>query len=182
MKKIIILSDLWGIEKSDWMLQYTSILEQYFEVHHYDCRELGDISKNKLSEKNIHTQFVNGGIDTAVKQLLQIENEAFAILGYSIGGCIAWKACLSGLKVQHLFAVSSTRLRYETEKPFVKIELLYGKKDRFKPDNNWFQKMKIKENVCQNEGHELYLKKEIAEDFCKRIIEHTQPEPLTAWQ
>lgn len=54
-----------------------------------------------------------------------------------------------------------------------KIELLYGEKDCFKPDIDWFQQMKIKENVYQNEGHELYQKREIAEYFCKRIIANT---------
>ncbi|MFH6936330.1 alpha/beta hydrolase [Flavobacterium sp. FlaQc-30] len=171
MRKLILLSDLWGIEKSDWMLQYTSILKQHFEIYYYDCRELGGLSKDKLLEENIHTQFLNGGIDTAVKKLLEIECEASAVVGFSIGGCIGWKACLSSLKVKHLFAISSTRLRYETEKPLAKIELLYGEKDCYKPDSSWFQQMKIKEKVCKNEEHELYQKKEIAEYFCKRIIE-----------
>ncbi|RRJ88010.1 alpha/beta hydrolase [Paenimyroides tangerinum] len=171
MKKLILLSDIWGIEKSNWMFQYTSILEQYFEIHYYDCRELACIPEAELSEENIHSQFVNGGIDTAVKKLLEIEHEASVVVGFSIGGCIGWKACLSGLKVQHLFAISSTRLRYETEKPFAKIELFYGEKDCYKPDASWFQQMQIKEEVCENEEHELYQKKEVVEYFCKKIIE-----------
>lgn len=174
MKKLILLSDLWGIEKSHWLLQYKAILERYFEILYYDCRELGSITKDDLPIENIHSQFVNGGIDKAVKQLLQTEREAFAVLGFSLGGCIAWKACLLGLKVQHLFAISSTRLRYETAKPFAAIELLYGENDHFKPNSKWFQQIEIKENLFQNEEHDLYQKKEFAAYFCKRIIENTQ--------
>lgn len=175
MKKLILLSDLWGKEKPNWILQYTIVLEKYFDVKYYDCCELGGISKNELSEENLHQQFVNGGIEKAVKQLHKIESNVFAILGFSIGGTIAWKASLSGLKAEYLFVVSSTRLRYETEKPEVptKIELFYGEKDTFKPDKKWFEQMKIKETLYLNEGHGLYLKKEIAEDICKTIIEHT---------
>lgn len=173
MKKLILLSDLWGKEKPDWIFQYIVILEKYFDIKYYDCCALGGISKNELSEEHLHNQFVNGGIDTAVKQLHKIESNVFVILGFSIGGTIAWKACLSGLKAEYLFAVSSTRLRYETEKPLAKTELFYGEKDTFKPNEKWFQQIKIKENNYLNERHELYLKKEIAEDICKTIIEHT---------
>jgi hypothetical protein len=59
---------------------------------YYDYREMRGISKDKLSEEHIHTLFVNGGIDTAIKQLLQSEREAFAVLEFSIGGCISNRA------------------------------------------------------------------------------------------
>lgn len=173
MKKLILLSDLWGKEKPNWIFQYIAILEKHFDVKYYDCCELGGISKNELFEEYLHNQFVNGGIDTAVNQLLKNEKETYAVLGFSIGGTIAWKACLSGLKSEYLFAVSATRLRYETEKPLAKTVLFYGEKDTFIPDEKWFQQMEIKENIYLNEGHELYLKKEIAEDVCKRTIEYS---------
>lgn len=41
MKKLILLSDLWGKEKPNWILQYTIVLEKYFDVKYYDCCELG---------------------------------------------------------------------------------------------------------------------------------------------
>lgn len=166
---------MWGKEKSEWFLHYIQVLEKYFNVRFYDCRELANIPGNKLSDTKLHTQFVNGGIERAVEKLLQIENEAFVVLGFSVGGYIAWKACLSGFKTQYLFAVSSTRLRYETEKPPVRFELFYGENDLFKPEKKWFQQMKIKENSYPNEEHELYQKKEIAEDICERIIEQIKP-------
>lgn len=136
-----------------------SHLGKVFQIRYYDCCVLGDICQNELSEENLHRQFVNGGIDVAVRNLLLNESDALIILGFSIGGTIAWKACLSGLKAQYLFAVSSTRLRHETERPSMKIELLYGNNDYFKPDIHWFGQMKIEQSYYDNEGHDCYFKR-----------------------
>ena len=106
-QRIILLSDLWGKEKSDWIAYYTAVLEKYFDVKYYDCCDLGNIDKSDYSEENLHHQFVDGGIARAVESLLQKEKEFIHVLGFSIGGYIAWKACLSGLKTQSLFAISS---------------------------------------------------------------------------
>ena len=177
-QRIIILSDLWGKEKSDWITYYTNILENYFEIKFYDCCDLGHLDKSDYSEQKLHAQFVNGGIARAVESILQKEKEIINILGFSIGGHIAWKASLSGLKAQSIFALSSTRLRFETQKPSGIIELFYGENDAYKPDTNWFRKLEIKENIYNHEGHELYKKKEIAEDICRVIINQIKPNSL----
>ena len=169
--KLLLISDLWGVEKSDWITYYTSILENYFELEYYDSCDLGTIDKGDYSEENLHHQFVNGGIEKAVEQLIKKEKVLVSVLGFSVGGLIAWKAGLSGLKIQNLYAVSSTRLRYETEKPIGIIELFYGENDNYKPDSNWFEKLELKEHVIQKEEHELYKNKKIAESICKIIVE-----------
>lgn len=168
--RIILLSDLWGKEKSDWIIYYLTVLEKYFDVKYYDICTLGGIDKSDYQEKNLHDQFTSGGIERAVENILQKEKKIVNILGFSIGGLIAWKACLSGLNIQNIFAISSTRLRYETQKPSGFIELFYGENDTYKPDKNWFLNLEIKENIYKNEEHELYKKKEIAEAICKLII------------
>ncbi len=168
--RIILLSDLWGIEKSDWITYYRTALERYFEIIYYDSCELGNVDKSDYSEEKLHHQFVHGGIETATKNLLLKANDAKNILGFSVGGSIAWKAVLSGLKAENIFTLSSTRLRYETQKPSAIIELFFGEEDTHKPNTDWFQKMGISEIFYKNEGHELYKKKEIAEDICNRII------------
>ena len=172
-QRLLLISDLWGKEKSDWITYYTSILENYFELEYYDSCDLGTIDKSDYSEENLHHQFVNGGIKKAVEQLVKEEEEKgfVSVLGFSVGGFIAWKAGLSGLKIQNLYAISSTRLRYETKKPKGIIELFYGENDNYKPDSNWFEKLELKEHVIQNEEHELYKNKEIAESICKIIME-----------
>ena len=56
---------------------------------------------------------MNSGIEIAVQTLLNKEKGEIKILAFSVGGTIAWKAALKGLKVSDLVAVSSNRLRYE---------------------------------------------------------------------
>lgn len=168
--RLIILSDLWGKEKSDWMTYYLAALENSFDIKYYDVCVLGDVDKSKYEEANLHAQFVAGGIENAVKNLEEEEKESICVLGFSIGGSIAWKASLAGLKVQNLFAVCSTRLRYEAEKPSASIQLFYGENDAYQPDIDWLKKMDLKPIKYSNEGHECYQKKEIAEAICKVII------------
>ena len=173
--RIVLLSDLWGKEKSGWISYYSTILEEYFDIQYYDCCELGDIDKSNYSMRKLYNQFVNGGIARAVESILQKEKGFITVLGFSIGGFIAWKAALSGLKVQSLFAISSTGLRHETLKPSGIIELFYGEKDTYRPNDSWFQNLDVKENLYKNEGHELYTKKEMAEDICSIILKQINP-------
>lgn len=169
--RLVLLSDLWGKEKSDWISFYTEILEEHFELHYYDCCALGNIDKFIYSEENLHQQFVNGGIEIAVEKLLQEETQTVTVLGFSIGGLIAWQAGNSGLKIKNLIAISSTRLRYETQKPLGNIELFYGENDTFKPDAIWFDNFQLKQNLFPSENHEFYQKREMATIICNQIIE-----------
>lgn len=152
--KLIVLTDLWGIEKFDWFLKFQDKLN--IEILVYDSCELGNVNKNIYKESNLHKQFVNGGIEVAVGRLLEKEKNEVNILAFSIGGTIAWKAILKGLKVNNLFVVSATRLRYETEKPNCNIQLFYGEKDEFKPNKKWFQQFEIEQKEIKNKGHEVY--------------------------
>lgn len=171
MKKIIILSDIWGRERSSWMEYYTCILGQYFDIQYFDCQELGEISISKKDQEDIHLEFINSGIERAVKKLGELEKDAFAILGFSIGGSIAWKACLSGLEIKYLFAISSTRLRYETKKPLGQIQVFFGKEDKFKPSNQWLEQMQVKNTIYINKGHELYQERDIVLGLCKQMLD-----------
>ncbi|HMW97299.1 MAG TPA: hypothetical protein PJ983_08610, partial [Flavobacteriales bacterium] len=126
MKRLIILSDMWGAAKSEWPDHYIGKLRGQFEVAYYDSRTLANIPDHIQNEEALHGHFVNGGADRAVVELLKLETEAEFILGFSIGGWIAWKACLAGLNVQDLVAVSATRLRHETRRPSAWISLFYG--------------------------------------------------------
>ena len=169
-QKLLLISDLWGKEKSEWIIHYTSILKHHFELIFYDSCELGSIDKRNSTEESLHNQFINGGIEKAVANLILKEKKNVSVLGFSIGGTIAWKAGLSGLKIDNLIAVSSTRLRYETEMPLTKIKLFYSENDSFKPDNTWVQKMNQDVKLFLNEDHECYTSKEIAERICKKIL------------
>jgi hypothetical protein len=168
--RLIILSDLWGKEKSDWVSDYVELLKDNFEIQYYDCCELGEIDKTNYTEGNLHSQFVTGGIEKAVENLLKAEKNQVDILAFSVGGTIAWKAALEGLNVQNLFAVSSTRLRYENEIPNGGIKLYFGENDSNKPSENWFEKHSINFEIIKNKEHDFYTGKEFATLICSEIL------------
>lgn len=168
--RLVILSDLWGKEKSDWVSFYIELLQDKFEIQCYDCCELGKIDTSDYAEENLHNQFINGGIEKAVENLLKAEKNQIDILAFSIGGTIAWKAGLKGLNVRSLLAVSSTRLRYENETPTGRIKLCYGENDCNKPNYDWFQKHSISFEVIKKKEHNFYTDKNSAIVICNEIL------------
>lgn len=170
--RLIILSDLWGLEKSEWLIYYTRLLGDYYDIKYYDCCTLGEINKSNDTEKNLHHQFLNGGIERAVEKLFDIEKDKLSILAFSIGGTIAWKFGIKTSKIDRLICVSSTRLRYENTQPKGKILLYYGGKDTFKPDKYWFQKMKLNFIILNDKEHQFYKDEEFAKQLSDQLIEN----------
>ncbi|KAF2079589.1 dienelactone hydrolase family protein [Flavobacterium sharifuzzamanii] len=170
MKKtrLLLLSDLFG-GNPEWIQNYIEILEIKFDVQYYDILKLAQIDSSR-DEKEIHNQFLNGGIEKAVNNLLNFEKEKVAILGFSIGGTIAWKASLRGLQITQLVAVSSIRLRFETEIPSCKVKLYYGEKDLNKPNMQWFLDLKISNEIIENQDHILYQEKDYAFLICSNFL------------
>jgi hypothetical protein len=169
--KLLIVSDLWGVEKSEWIEFYTSKLTHHFEIEYVDSCELGNVSKATYLEENLHKQFVNGGIEIAADNLVRQENsEELTVLAFSVGGVIAWKAWLCGLNVKSLFAISSSRLRNEIEKPIGIIKLIYGENDQYQPSAEWFDKMNVESVMIKNEAHDCYTTKEIADNICEMMV------------
>lgn len=168
-KEIIVITDIWGMSKSDWIDQYVLSLERNYQVSIYDSHKLGLIDATNLSEKAIHEQFINGGIDRAVEKLINQRPSIFSVIGFSIGGLIAWRACLQGFKVETLIAVSSTRLRYEKEKPNCNLFLIYGQEDKYKPDENWFTTLNVNHVIIEGQGHEVYKNSEIIPHLLQKL-------------
>lgn len=173
-KRLIILSDLWGREKSQWLINYTQILNTYFNVEYYDCCELGEVNKSDYIEEKLHKQFVNGGVDRAVEKLIELEKATVNILAFSIGGTIAWKFGVKSDKIDSLICVSSTRLRHEIIKPKGEIVLFYGKNDVFKPKTKWFDTMMLDYDILGGKEHQLYTDCEFAKRLCKQIIKKSK--------
>lgn len=157
--QLIILSDLYGRSKINWEQAYINHFQDKYNVQYYDCCDLGEVDKTDYSQENLHQQFVRFGIEKAIQNLLKLEKKEVTILAFSIGGTIAWKAALNGLKVQKLIALSATRLRYETEKPNCDIDLYYGENDRFQPKKDWFNMMNIEPIFLENKEHDFYRMK-----------------------
>jgi hypothetical protein len=156
MEKLIVLSDLWGSLKSDWLTHYTEILKKHFEIEYYDCRKLGEIDLRWCTEEKIHQEFMNGGVERAIKNLLKKEVNNINVLGFSIGGYIAWKSALEGLKAKDIIAI-------------------YGENDKFKPENDWYNRLELKEKIFYNEEHDFYRNKENAINICDDIIRKRKP-------
>ncbi len=169
--RLIILSDLWGNEKAEWISIYIKALSVTYEVKFYDSCSLAGISTINLSEEERHLFFVDRGIENAVNELLRLEKEEVSILAFSVGGVIGWKAILRGLNATKFIAISSTRLRYEIEKPLSDVILYYGELDSFKPKGLWFEKMKeIKFQVEPNKKHAMYKEEEIMNKVCLKLL------------
>ncbi|HNE50943.1 MAG TPA: hypothetical protein PKM51_00370 [Chitinophagales bacterium] len=171
-QKLIILSDLWGVQNAPWMKYYTTVLSNSFDITVYDSCALGYVDTSSNEEKTIHQQFLTFGINNAVENLLKKEQSPVHILGFSVGGYIAWKAVSKGLPASYLSAVSSTRLRLESSKPPVsKIEVFFAENDRYKPDDAWFDLIQIEKNIFKNEEHNCYKNKSIATIVCNKIMQ-----------
>ncbi|WP_108868315.1 alpha/beta hydrolase [Aquimarina aquimarini] len=170
--KLILLSDLWGYKKSDWTNYYISNLENHFEIQYYDCCKLGELDTSIYLEENLHQQFVNGGINLAVQNLLKLEKGKTSILGFSVGGTIGWKFALKNKNTSSLYAISSTRLRYETNKPKAKTILYYGEDDINTPKEEWYKTMNIDVFIEDSEKHQMYTKPEFAKKLCNSIIKN----------
>lgn len=168
--RLIILSDLWGFEEAEWVNTYHQLLHPHFELEYYDSRKLVDLDLSDNSKSGVHVQFVNGGIERGVFKLGQIEKESIWILGFSVGGTIAWKAALKNLKVEKLYAISSTRLRYEKEKPNCDCNLFFGKDDRYSPSPIWAEDLGVNCQYLPAKGHECYEEDKVAMKICKIII------------
>ncbi|MFK7979118.1 MAG: alpha/beta hydrolase [Saprospiraceae bacterium] len=168
-QQLLILSDLWGIQKASYLPLYTTLLQPKYDIQFLDCCQLGKINTSNYTQENLHQQFVNGGIEKAVKNLLKNYPQEVDILAFSIGGTIAWKANLASLKVRNLYAISATRLRYETEKPNSQIRLFYGGIDAYQPAKKWFDDLAITDyHIFEQEGHDIYQKSNIIQQICNQ--------------
>ncbi|NJB70883.1 hypothetical protein GGR42_001345 [Saonia flava] len=170
-ERLIVLSDMWGVKKGLWITSYLGYLQQHYDITFYDCQQLANIDVAVNSEENIHREFVEGGIDTAVAHLLSKEKEPCHYLAFSTGGTIAWKAGLKGLPMKSLNAVSPTRVRYETDKPDCEIKLLYGVNDAYKPSREWCKQMNSWIEFVPNFGHELYSDEKIIQKVSKDLLQ-----------
>lgn len=171
---LIILTDLWGLDKAEWLNQYVDNLKDSFYIRIYDSCDLGSVDKYVDSKEELHSQFISGGIEKAAMTLLKKEKQKVNLLGFSIGGVIAWKTALLGLKTNKMILISSTRLRYEILKPRCDIKLYYGEHDHHKPSQDWFDSQKVECRIIPKGEHNVYrdsdMIKKVVEDITKQKL------------
>ncbi|KXX69425.1 hypothetical protein [Flammeovirga sp. SJP92] len=169
-ERLIILSDLWGKEKADWFIYYTKILETKFDITFYDSGDLGEIDKTNYEQEALHLQFLNGGIDKAVDNLIGLEKKPVKVLAFSIGGVIAWKYGLQTHNLKSLTCISSSRLRKESQKPQGKIHLYFGQEDLHIPAPDWLHKMGVPSQILKGKSHEMYREEQFAKVVSNSLI------------
>lgn len=167
--RLLVLSDLWGIEKAPWLNHYLIDLSAVFEIQVYDSCQLAGLPTEELPEAVRHAHFVNEGIEAACNQLLRLEPKAVTVLAFSVGGTIAWQAGLKGLPIQRLIALSSTRLRYETQSLNTPVHLYFGANDAYAPSSEWLEHMPVTYERIPGLGHQLYTEQQIAQQIVKEL-------------
>ncbi len=170
-ERLVILSDMWGAKRGLWITSYLGYLQQYFDIVFYDSFKLSDISPMNYTAENICRTLKNGGIDTAVAQLLRKEREESHYLTFCAGGTIAWKAALAGLPIKSLMAISPLDLHSETEKPDCKINLLYGEIQEDRPNRDWATELNVEMEIMPKFGRELYSDDKIIQKVCLDLLE-----------
>lgn len=168
-QEIIILSDLWGHRKSDWLSHFNEALSLNYNIKFYNSCELAGIDPHLSDQSQIHNEFLNGGIQKASETLIEKELESRIYIGCSIGGVICWKAAEFGLKIDRLMAISSTRLRKETTQPSFPVNLIFGENDQYKPGSEWFDKMNCEYEIIENGGHDIYKDKLVVSGIVKSL-------------
>lgn len=169
--RLLIISDLWGKDHSDWVANYVEKLQTHVECVFYDSCQLAEINTSIKEEEKRHQAFVSGGIERAVENLIKKENkEEIMILGFSIGGTIAWKFALKNNLVKGIFCISSTRLRKEVTRPHCIIYLFYGTLDNWRPKQEWFELVNTSAIIVQGGTHEMYREEKVSDKVSKLII------------
>lgn len=169
-ERLVVLSDMWGAKKGMWITSYLAYLQQYYDIEYYDIQQLANIDILINTEKNIHSEFVNGGIDAAVANLAKKETKPAHYLAFSTGGTIAWKANLKGVPMKSLYAVSATRVRKEVERVDCNVQMLYGGKDLYKPSSNWSEAIGVRPEIIENFGHKMYSDQKIIQKVCQDLL------------
>ena len=156
-----IISDLWGHRSCKWWENFKVNLGPKYKVTILDASTLAGIDTSIHKQEEIHDAFIQGGLETAVSELILRTEKTDLLMGCSIGGVIAWRACLKGLQAEKLITLSSTRLRDETSKPPCTIQVIFGTEDSFSPNEGWYEKMNIIPTIMTNHGHNLYMENDV---------------------
>ncbi len=156
--RLVVLSDLWGSPRARWLNAYQQYLSEHWDWVFYDCIQLAQLDLVPYEQEALHRQFVGGGIEKAVAELIRLEKgeNPPSIMAFSIGGTIAWQAIQAGWEATFLLAISATRLRYEREPLPIPGHLIYGADDPYRPDHQWLEQSKLPFQIIAESSHELY--------------------------
>lgn len=170
-EKLVILSDLWGSKKGLWITSYLGYLQQYFDIQYYDTFQLADVEEIVCSPQKLVDAFHKGGMETAVSQLLNKENEAAHYLTFCCGGTVAWEAAHRGLPMRSLYAIAPMVIPEGIPSPDCPVRLLFGGKDPNVLSEEWAQEQGVSLEILPDYGHELYTDEKIIQKVCLTLLE-----------
>lgn len=170
-ERLVILSDIWGSKKGLWITSYLGYLQQYYDIVYYDIQQLSDIEVLIHSHENLKEAFLNGGLDTAVAQILKKESTPSHYLTFGFGGNIAWRGALKGLPVKSIYAASPSAIGTEKNRPDCPVMLLYGEYDGEIPAMEWSALLDIPVETIPKFGRELYSDEKIIRMICLKLLE-----------
>ncbi|WP_297760929.1 hypothetical protein [uncultured Muriicola sp.] len=170
-EKLVILSDMWGSKKGLWITSYLGYLQQYFDIQYYDTQHLAGVDLVVCTPENLFEAFQNGGMDTAVAQLLNKENKPCHYLTFCAGGTVVWNAALQGLPMKSLYAISPIDLPLNAAKPDCPVRLLHGEKDKGLPTEEWAASKGVSLEILPKYGHGLYSDEKIVQKVCLSLLD-----------
>ncbi|MDF0715738.1 hypothetical protein PY092_06225 [Muricauda sp. 334s03] len=170
-EKLVVISDKWGAKKGLWIASYFGYLQQYYDIVFHDCQQLGNVDVSIFSEENIDNAFKEGGLDSAVSNLVNKETEPAHYLAFGIGGTVAFKALLKGLPAKSVTSISAIGIENENETVPSDVELIYGECDKSKPGLKWAKTVGADLRIVPNFGHTLYSDENIISKVSLELLE-----------
>lgn len=128
------------------------------EITRFTLSELSE-KPDLLGEDLHHHLFTQGGMKTAVRNLMNNWEVGNWGLGYSAGGTALWQATASGHDFEGIFCVSSTRLRNE-DKIDIPHHIFFGTEDQNRPAISWLYTVPQNFTLIEDVGHTYYLETE----------------------
>ncbi len=169
MGRLLIISDLYGYQDCHWIDMYINQLESSFSIKLIDAPEIAEVDSSSKEKSIMHQQFLQYGINHAVTKLKDMIDKEDTILGFSIGGYLAYLALTKGAVAKQLIAISPTRVRQEERSPACATHLIFGQQDPFIPSESWLKKSPCTITIKQDAGHELYKETKHAFTICQAL-------------
>lgn len=170
-ERLVILSDLWGAKKGLWITSYLGYLQQYFDIVYYDTSQLADLDVSNPTAEAMAEAFQEGGLERAVRSLLEKEETPSHYLTFCAGGTVVWDAARKGLPVLSLYAVSPMHLHRESDLPGCQVKLLYGEYMENRPSHGWAETIGAPMEVVPRFGREMYSDEKIIQKVCRDLLD-----------
>ncbi len=153
MSTLLIIPDIFNFPPAQ-----SPFLSQITKGQDYSYKSLPELlGEPELSGEALHhSLFYQGGLTRAVSALHSLGAYGFKGLGFSTGGTVLWAAAKNHPLLKSLLCISSTRLRFENERPAIPVQLYWGAHDPHRPNSLWNKTYADYYEVLPNAEHAFY--------------------------